>query len=295
MADDTTIPNMYKTAFADNLKLVLQQKVSRFRPCVDQADYTGEGAMAVEFLGATDVQDANDRYGDTPLMVPSIDARWVYPQDVEWGTIIAKKDQLRQVTDPTSKIMQNAGAAFGRRIDRQIKDAFFGTAKTGKNGGTNTAFLAGNILGVQLGGNATDVGLTYDKVVAAKETLLAAEVDLDNDQLFWGITAKQNTDLMKITEAKSSQYNEKPLIKDGIVVSWMGFNFVHYEGLDKTGNNRLTPVWAKSGMHLGRWNELETSLEKDPGKKYQPRPYAFQSFGATRTDEKKVVQVPCKE
>lgn len=293
--DETTIPNSYKTAFRDNLTLGLQQLVSRFRPCVDEADYSGEGAMAVETLGATDVQDANDRYGDTPLMIPTVDSRWVYPQDVEWGTLIAKKDKLREVTDPTSKLMKNAAAAFGRRIDMQIKDAFFGVAKTGLKGAVNKAFPNSQIINVQLGGGGADAGITYDKVNKAKEMLLAAEVDLDNDELYWGISAKQNSDIMSLIEAKSSQYNEKPVIEKGIVKSWMGFNFVHSEKLDKVGNNRLTPVWAKSGMHLGRWNELETSLERDPGKKYQPRPYAFQSFGATRTDELKVVQVPCKE
>lgn len=300
--DDTTIPTSYKTMFRENLQLLLQQKASKLRITVDEGEYTGEGAMAVEQLQPTDVKDANDRYGDTPLIVPGFDARWVYPNDVEWGTIISRKDKLREVTDPTSALMQNAKAAFGRKIDQIIYNSCFADAKTGKNGSVTTAFPASQKVDVQLGGSGADVGLTYDKLLAAKELLLAADVDVDNDELWMVITSRQNTDLMKIAEIKGDQYNEKPVIVNGVVKSYMGFNFSHVNGkvdgqaiVKKTANNRLISAYAKSGIHLGRWNELETQLEVDVGKKYQPRPYAFQSFGATRVEEKKVVQIPCKE
>lgn len=301
--DDTTIPNSYKTQFKDNLILALQQKVSKLRDKVDYAgDYQGEGAQAVEQLAPTEVDDNNDRYGDTPLMVPQYDARWIYPVDVHWGTLISKKDKLREVTDPTSALMTNAAAAFGRQIDWLILDAAFGVAKTGLKGATNTPFPNDQKLNVQLGGGGADAGMTYDKFLAATEMMLASEVDVDNDEFFMAITAKQNTDLMKIAEVKGDQYNMRPTIKDGLVTSYGMWKFVHLNGkrkgdplVKKVGNNRLIPAWAKSGLHLGAWEEMTTMLERDASKKYMPRPYASQTHGATRTDEKKVIQIPCKE
>lgn len=297
MADETTIPQSYKTTFKDNLRHGLQQKTSKFRHAVDEAPYSGEGAMAVDLLGETDAQDETDRYGDTPLMIPDHQARWVYPSGKEWGTLVTSYDKVREITDPTSKLHKNAEMAFARKIDAEIVSAFFSAAKVGKAGGNTVNFPDSQKIGVQVGSGDTpaDVGLNYDKLTAALEKLALAEFDPDDDPVYCGITAIQNTNLMNEIELISSQYNVKPTISNGKIVEYMGINFIHYQKLPKSGNNRLIPLWAKSGMHLGMWNDIEIEGGKDAGKKFNFRLYGKLVCGATRTEEEKVIQIACKE
>lgn len=299
MSDATTIPQSYLTTFKDNQRHRLQQGASKFRAAVDEAPYKGEGAMAVDLLGATNARTETDRYDDTPLMIPDHHARWVYPSGKEWGTLITKFDKVREITDPTSNISKSAEMAFGREIDDEIIGAFFGTAKTGKNGADNTIFPDGQKLNVQTGSGDTpaDTGLNYEKLVEAAERLSAAEFDWDNDPVFIGVSAKQNTNLLNQVELISSQYNLRPTFKNGGVQidTFMGIRFIHSERLPKSGNNRLCPFWVKSGMHLGVWDDIDVKGGEHPGKKFNYQLYGKVVVGATRTEEKKVLQIPCKE
>jgi len=49
------------------------------------------------------------------------------------------------------------------------------------------------------------------------------------------------------------------------------------------------PAWAKSGMHLGLWNDVQTSISRRNDLRGEPwQSYVTASFGATRLEENKV-------
>jgi hypothetical protein len=76
----------------------------------------------------------------------------------------------------------------------------------------------------------------------------------------------------------------------------MGFNFIHTELLEVDGSSdRRCPFWAKSGMHLGVWNEINTKISERDDKGYATQVYLKGTFGATRIEEGKVVEVLCTE
>lgn len=277
--------------YKDNVQMLLQQCGSKLRDCLSVDSYTGKAAKAVEQIGAVTAQKRTTRHGDTPLISTPHDARWVFPTDYEWADMIDDQDKLRMIIDPTSPYAINGAYALGRAMDDLIIEAAFADAKTGENGTTTTSFDTAN---QQIAAGAA--GLTIAKLREAKEILLSNEVDVDMDELYMAVTAKQLTDLLATTEVTSSDYNTVKALVQGQVDTFMGFKFKHTERLGVDGSsNRRVIAWAKSGMHLGIWNDINGRISERDDKSYATQVYVKGTFGATRVEEGKVVEVLCVE
>jgi len=281
--------------YTTNVQLLLQQKGSKLRDTVTVGSYTGKAAKAVEQVGPVTAQKRTIRHGDTPLISTPADARWVFPVDYEWADLIDDQDKLRMLIDPTSSYAMNGAYALGRAMDDEIISAFFGTAKTGENGSTNTVFGASQDVAVATGAVGA-TGLNISKLREAKKILMANEVDVDTDPLFCIITAEQHDDLLNEAQAISLDYNTRPVLVDGKMTAFMGFNFIHTERLPVDGSSyRRVPAFAKSGMHMGMFNDISTMISERADKGYSTQVYVKGTFGATRTEEGKVVEIKCAE
>lgn len=277
--------------YTTNVSLLLQQRGSRLRDCVTVGSYTGKAAKAVEQIGSVTAQAKTSRHADTPLISTPHDARWVHPNDYEWADMIDDQDKLRMLIDPTSPYAMNGAYALGRAMDTVIITAALGTSLTGENGSTSTVFDTANqtlVVGA--------TGLTVAKLRAAKKKLVAAEVDVEMDPLYLAVTATQLDNLLGTTEVTSADYNTVKALVNGSVDTFMGFKFVHTEllGLDGSSDRRCI-AWAKSGIHLGMWNDVNTKVTERADKSYATQVYVKGTFGATRTEEKKVVEIICDE
>ncbi len=281
----------YKT----NVELLLQQRGSKLRRAMMEDSYLGKAAKAVEQLGPVAGQKKTTRHGDTPLISTPHDARWVFPSDYEWADLIDDQDKLRMLIDPTSAYAINGAMALGRNMDDEIIPAFFGTAKTGEDGTINTAFPGGQIVAATVGAGSS-TGMNIAKLRAAKKLLMAAEVDLDIETLHCAISAEQHDDLLSETQAISLDFNTKPVLVEGKITAFMGFNFIHSEKLQSNaGPIRRCPAWAKSGMHFGVWNDITTKIAERADKSHAMQVYVKGTFGATRIEEKKIVEILCDE
>lgn len=281
--------------YTTNVQLLLQQKGSKLRNTVTVGSYTGKAAKAIEQVGPVTAQKRTIRHGDTPLISTPADARWVFPVDYEWADLIDDQDKLRMLIDPTSSYSQNGAYALGRAMDDEIISAFFADAKTGENGSTTTSFGANQDVVVATGSTGA-TGLNISKLREAKKILMANEVDIDNDPLFCIITAQQHDDLLNEAQAISLDYNTRPVLVDGKITAFMGFNFVHTERLPlNSSSQRRVPAFAKSGMHLGLFNDINTMISERADKGYATQVYVKGTFGATRTEEGKVVEIVCAE
>ena len=259
------------------------------RDCVTVGSYTGKAAKAVEQIGEVTAQARTSRHADTPLISTPHDARWVHPTDYEWADMIDDQDKLRMLIDPTSPYAMNGAYALGRAMDQVIITAALGTALTGENGSTSTAFDTAN---QQIAVGAA--GLTIAKLRTAKKILMANEVDVENDPLYIAVTATQLDELLGTTEVTSSDFNTVKALVQGSVDTFMGFKFIHTEllGVDGSGDRRCI-AWAKSGLHLGMWNDINTKISERADKSYATQVYVKGTFGATRVEEGKVVEIIC--
>jgi len=281
--------------YTTNVQLLLQQKGSKLRNAVTVGSYTGKAAKAIEQVGPVTAQKRTIRHGDTPLISTPADARWVFPVDYEWADLIDDQDKLRMLIDPTSSYSQNGAYALGRAMDDEIISAFFADAKTGENGSTTTPFGANQDVVVATGSTGA-TGLNISKLREAKKILMQNEVDIDNDPLFCIITAQQHDDLLNEAQAISLDYNTRPVLVDGKITAFMGFNFIHTERLPVNGSShRRVAAFAKSGMHLGMFNDINTMISERADKGYATQVYVKGTFGATRTEEGKVVEIVCAE
>ena len=276
--------------YSTNVGLLLQQRGSKLRECVTMGSYTGKAAKAVEQIGSVTAQKRTSRHSDTPLISTPHDARWVFPTDYEWADLIDDADKLRMLIDPTSPYAQNGAYALGRAMDTDIISAALGTSKTGENGTTSTAFASAQ----QIAAGAA--GLTVAKLREAKKILLANEVDVENDPLYIAVTAKQLDDMLGTTQVTSADYNTVKALVQGQVDTFMGFKFVQTEllGVDGSSDRRVI-AWAKSGVHCGIWNDISGKVTERADKSYSNQVYVKGTFGATRTEEGKVVEILCSE
>lgn len=289
------VPTYFTQQFTSNLQMLLQQRGSRLRMAVMTGSHTGEKAVAVDQIGPVEAKLVTGRFQPlTPDDSPT-DRRWVVPGDFDYNELIDTFDKLRMIIDPTSAIVQNGVYAIGRAMDREIVRAILGVAQTGKTGTTATPLPASQIVPVNTGG--TNTGLNKDKLVEARKRLMAAEVDVDNDQLWVAITAAQHADLLKETQVVNTDYVSRPVLTDGRITQYLGFNFVHYEGSPLVATQtRGIPVWAKSGVHLGIWKDIWSNVDQRKDLSGLPwQVYVSSTFGATRLEEKKVVQINCYE
>jgi hypothetical protein len=277
--------------YTTNVQLLLQQRGSKLRNFVMQGSYNGKAAKAVEQIGAVAAQKRTTRHGDTPLINTPHDARWVHPNDFEIADLIDDQDKLRMLIDPQSSYAVNQAYAIGRAMDDEIIRAALGTSLTGENGSTSTAFDTSN---QQIAAGAA--GLTIAKLRDAKRILLGNEVDVDMDPLCMIVTAQQLDDLLGTTEVSSADYNTVKALVQGDVDTFMGFKFVHCERLGVDGSsNRRVIAFAKSGMHMGLWNDINSQISPRADKSYATQVYTKATFGATRTEEGKVVEILCTE
>lgn len=287
--------------YSTNIAMLLQQQGSRLRGAVMEHGFVGKAATVVEQFGAVTPVKNLARHSDTPLISTPQDRRWVYPTDYDWADLIDSQDKLRMLIDPTGPYTQAGVMAMGRAMDDEIINGFFGTNNTGENGTTAVTFPAGQIVAANVGASA-NTGLNVAKLRAAKKLLMQAEVDIDNDQLFVAITAQQHDNLLNEVQAISLDYTDRPVLVEGRIRAFMGFNFIHseripggpsYAGSVSTGGLYYVPCWAKSGLALGMWNDVQASVDKRPDKRNSWQVYVTATVGATRTEEKRCVQINC--
>lgn len=299
--------------YSTNVQMLLQQQGSRLRGSVMNMPFTGKAAsMAEQFGEVSPVRNAS-RHSDTPLISTPQDKRWVYPNDYDWADLIDSQDKLRMLIDPTNSYVMAGAWAMGRAMDDEIIAGIFNSNNTGENGTTGTGLLSAYNGGSQAVaadvGASSNTGLNIAKLRAAKKILLKAEVDVDVDPLFMAITAEQHDDLLNEAQAISLDYNSKPVLVDGKITSFMGFNFIHTERIPggakfntsinpavtgyTTGSQFMVPFWAKSGVALGVWNEITTSIDKRADKRNSYQVYVTGTFGGARMEEKKVGYITC--
>jgi hypothetical protein len=197
--------------------------------------------------------------------------------------------------------------SMGRAMDDEIISGLFNSNNTGENGSTATGLLSAYNSGSQVVastvGSSAATGLNVAKLRAAKKILLQSEVDVDNDQLFVVVNALQHDNMLNEIQATSLDYNTKPVLMDGKITSFMGFNFIHSERTPgsanfnvainpsvtgyTTGSLYLAPFYAKSGMALGTWNDISATVDRRPDKRNSTQVYVTGTFGGARLEEKR--------
>lgn len=290
------IPTFYVEQFSSNIQLKLQQKGSRLRNAVMTGMHVGNQASPVDQFASVSANKVVGRYNAMPRTDAAADRRWVFPQDYDLNQMIDSFDQLRLLIDPMASYTENAVYALGRAMDQEILAGLMGTNFTGVQGGTSTTLPSGQVVSVQQGA-ASPTNLTVAKLRAGKKILLQNEVDIDADPIYCAINAANHDSLLSEVQVISTEFNDKPVLVEGKVTRFLGINFIHTELLsagtdDQSGTSTQTPMWAKSGAYMGMWSDIVTKVsQRDDVQGIPFQAYAKGTFGASRLEEKKVVNI----
>lgn len=299
------VPTAFVQTYSTNVQMLLQQKGGRIRNCVEVEKFVGQAASAVEQFGAVTPVKNLARHSATPIISTPQAKRWIYPNDYDWADLIDNEDRLRMLIDPQGPYTMNAQNAMARAQDEEFGIAIFGTNNTGQNGNVPVTYPAGQIVAVNVGTAAATAGMNIAKLRNAKRLLLAAGVDIDADELYCAITSTDHDNLLNEAQAISLDYNDKPVLVDGRIKAFMGFNFVQWEFIDATSypqsaaalvngsGYRLVPAWSKKYVKLGMWNDVKTTVDRRPDLRNSVQVYCTGTYGATRLQEKGTVQILC--
>ena len=287
------ITTAFVQQYGSNVQLLSQQKGSRLRKCVREEPQVGKNGF-YDQIGATTARKRTERHGDTPLISTPHSRRRVTLVDYDWADLIDDLDKVKMLIDPESAYAKNAAFAMGRAMDDDIITAMTATAYTGETGATAVTFPASQQIDI----SGT---ITVPHLVQAKEMLDAAEVDEDMQRYFM-CPSNIITDLLAVTLVTSADYNAVKALVEGKIDTYLGFKFKRSERLplDRTttgaaSGDRSCFAWVEDGVLLAMGKEPVPRIDERADKNYSTQVYYSQAIGATRMEEKKVVEVICQE
>ena len=298
MADQA--PTYYAQEFATIIMLLLQQKGSRLRGTVTSKEQFGSQASPVDQVGPVEMQPVIGRFAPMGRIDPPANRRWVQPNPFDLPQLVDRFDLMKMVIDPKSAYVQTAVAAAGRQIDRTIINGYFGSNATGVAGATATAFNASNVVAVNFGASG-NTGLTVAKLREARRLLMSYNIDMEEEEFFCVMSATQHDNLLAEIQVISLDYNDKPVMVDGLIRRFMGFNFKFTQLLPYNVGGSGTTVrnvmaYVKSGVHLGLWQDQRTDVSQRKDLQGLPwQIYLWLMIGATRTEENRCIQINCQE
>ena len=283
----TQVTTAFVNQFSSNVALLSQQMGSKLRSAVDVESVTGEKAF-FDQVGSTSAVARVSRHQDTALVETPHSRRQVALTTYEWADLIDDADKVRMLADPTSSYARAAAAAIGRSQDDVIITAMGGTAKTGKEGATSTTFASGQKI------VHASAGLTIAKLVSAKKLLDANDVD-PSIKRYIVVSPEQIEDLLNNTTVTNSDFNTVKALSQGDISSFVGFEFITSNRLKDDGTSRLCYAFAQDGMKMAIGKDVMARVDERSDKSYSTQVYYCATFGATRMEENKIVEIACNE
>lgn len=147
-----------------------------------------------------------------------------------------------------------------------------------------------------------DSGLTIEKILAARMSLILRHAITPNTVVNMAITPWQMMDLLKIDKLQKDIYGFQSL-KDGWFSELLGIRFhvtadvpiVNIGGSGATKYVRACPVWLTEDVEFGIWKNPEFEIEKLSGY-WDTMLVSLQfAYGAGRKREETVIVVHCDE
>lgn len=287
----------FQDKYARDYKLLSQQTKARLIDiCDTMPDAVDARYFWFDYLGKVAPREKSGFGGPTPNMNPQHSRVRGNVVPYEWGGSFDEAQLRTLVADPRSKHKLAAAAGFARKQDSVIITAALGTRVSYNSDGTtsNNSLPAAQLIAH---GSA---GMTFDKVRGAKRLLDAAEV-LENTpggKYVMAYSAAQAWDLLAEAKATSRDYvgAAEALVAGELKGMWMGFEWRRTELLPVDGSSRRR-CFATCTGGIGLFSELEprVNIGKDPSASFIERMMLDQNLGATRTEDAKVVEVPCVE
>lgn len=311
--------------WTDTVEYLVQQMPARMWEKSMIRGEEGAGAVAAEQFGQITANAVvtgrlqQITFTDTPQT-----RRWVYPTPFFLADAVDSFEKLEISIDPDGYIGRSQAFNMNRSKDDIFVTAFYGvsqTATTLSGGGiaptTAVSFPAAQIVSVNCGSSGfsgnpvtgtggTATGMNVPKLRGARFVMLSQEVDLSFERPNVAMSAQQLDNMLNQAQAISLDFNETPVLVDGNIDKFMGFQFIHSERLPgptvqpgsptQVTTYRQNPAWVQSGMRGAVWKDITTDIRQRVDIVGLPWQVSVEMMiGATRLQEPKCVQINCSE
>lgn len=307
MADHDDIEVTRTVEFGLAVDYQLNERPGVLRQLVgSSATYTDKSAQIVDRFDDINAEEKQGRNEDTNNIDLSAERRFIHkPKSQDLAPLLDRDDMRTTKLDLKSPAAVQVSKAIRRAQGIRWLQGYYGTAYTGETGATAVPFKSANIMA------SGGVGITLNKLIAMQELLgerLVASEE-EPEEVFSIITAKQRTDLLKINEMRSRDYNPNlpAMLQTGKPAPFMGFTWIFsqlgdsrvYPGATSLtvdgSNDRRVPFFVKSGLHWGNWEEQFVRVTERSDKKFSWQIYAETCGAAARVHEDKCFQMLCTE
>lgn len=312
--DVSIVPVHYVNSFNANVWHLAQQKESRLSGLVRSETQKAEKQFW-DFYGISDEPTERvSKYADLVPGETTRGRRMLTLKNYEKVEYVDHLDKLKMIHDPQGPISQAFQMSFGRKIDRIILAALLGTGYEGKEGATPVVLPTSQKLVAFDGVTTTGVGLNVKTLRAIKKKFAQNEME---GEIVMVVTAEEIDSLLALTEVTSADYNSVKALVNGAVDSFMGIRFVRTELVERPAANvtytvtngaygagggtvtaakgRRCIAFVKQGILLAKAEDMTTLIDRLPHKGDTIQIFSKMSLGATRLEEKCVLEVVTSE
>lgn len=287
------IEKTYTEAYGNLITLLAQQTQSKLESCVTvQSGIKGKAAVAADQIGKFLFTDVDTRLADTELQDINRDRRWYEPVMKRGCVPLDNIDVIRTSLDPKSQIVVAGMAGVNRAKDAQIISGYYGVNKTGEHGATSTSFDANNVIASSYGSGDIIKQLNH-----ALSIFAANDVDIEAEEIYCVVNSVAAEKLRQAGIYISNDYMADKPLSGKKLPSYAGINFVQYEAVPSysdSGTVYKLPIFAKSGVGLGKWEETKVRVGELPNKNYAWSVFMEFALGATRLEEAKCLSIEVK-
>ena len=280
-----TIDSVFVKQYADTYLALLEQKESKLLSTVTNiGSITGTSWTLNELGTLGDEFSTLTRFGETQYTDASFASRLAIMNDFPNFTRLAIQDLYKLKAQPQDQLLQRLHSKWNRKVDKVVYNALIGTVarkEVGADTYTNVALPATQILG------DAAAPITKQLLIDIRTKFMENECD---EQIY----VTYNSDLLNALLADptltSADYLAGQLLQRGEVSNFLGFQWVHYEGIRAADGLSATGVaYTKSAVEVGI-NSISPLkiVEVETANRFHSIGHV-EAIGAARSDEKKIV------
>src|SRR5215471_6702380 len=253
------LPKLFTTQFSTVLEMKLQQRQSKLRGRCMEGFHVGKQASPIQYIGAVQMKAPAGRFAPIGRQDVDFVRRWVLPVDRDANQLIDTFDKLKTAIEPTSQYADVAAAAVAREWDDRLIQAAFSISLTGTDSSSfNNETFDPNGVGLTISptfASAANSGLTVAKMIEAKRIMRKAQVDVDEESMTWVTNSQGEADLLNQVQVVSTEFSDKPVLQEGRVTRFMGWDIIYSERLTSSSNVRQNIPFVPDGIYLGIWED----------------------------------------
>jgi len=290
------IPELFIQEYDAAINHLAQTSKYKFAGSVREESVNSERKF-YNTLAASTARAVTDRVGATTFQVEDFTKRALTITPFDTCNVIDENDVKYMTSNPLTAFTESQNMALNRKKNEILISAALGTAYTGKLGTSAVTLPASQKIAVNFtGATPANTGLTLAKVLEAKYILDQANDD-DMEERFLVISPKQLTDMLRDElKISSSDYVQVQALIRGETDMFAGFKWIKSNQLEVDGSNyRKCFAFVKSGLVFGTNGGISTKVDVRADLNHAIQVRSVLLGGATRLDEKKVVEILAQE